>query len=195
LSDTELIQNLMRNKEMDPTIRYLYATHFELLSRYVVNNSGKWEDAEDVFQEVIISFVNLVKAGKFRGESSVKTFLFALNRNIWLNELKRRGRAEIRETKYETAKEENDDRVDLVMENREAVGELMKTVEALGSDCKKILVLYYYENQSMKEILLQMHYENEQVVRNKKYKCLKRLEEMVSGNKNLYSQLKNFLHG
>ena len=32
----------------------------------------------------------------------------------------------------------------------------------------------------MKEIVLHLHYENEQVVRNKKYKCLKRLEQMIN---------------
>src|SRR3954464_6907335 len=131
LSDTELIENLQLNRKVEDSIRYLYRTHFELLGRYVVNNSGRWEDAEDVFQEVVISFVNLVKAGKFRGESSIKTFLFALNRNIWLNELKRRGRAEVREENYEKGREEKDERVDLVLEHREAKGELMKTVEAL----------------------------------------------------------------
>ena len=33
----------------------------------------------------------------------------------------------------------------------------------------------------MKEILQNLDYENEQVVRNKKYKCLKQLEQMMSG--------------
>jgi hypothetical protein len=43
----------------------------------------------------------------------------------------------------------------------------------------------------MKEILSALPYENEQVVRNKKYKCLKRLEELVVGNSGLYEQLRN----
>lgn len=47
----------------------------------------------------------------------------------------------------------------------------------------------------MKEILETMHYENEQVVRNKKYKCLKQLEEMVNANPALKQTLKNLLHG
>jgi hypothetical protein len=39
--------------------------------------------------------------------------------------------------------------------------------------------LFYYENLSMKEMVDHLPYENEQVVRNKKYKCLHQLTEMI----------------
>ena len=47
----------------------------------------------------------------------------------------------------------------------------------------------------MKEILEQTDYESEQVVRNKKYKCLKQLEQMVNANPALRETLKNLIHG
>ena len=47
----------------------------------------------------------------------------------------------------------------------------------------------------MKKILETMHYENEQVLRNKKYKCLKQLEHMLEENPALKNTLKNLLHG
>ena len=193
-SDGEVIHNLSNNVETDETIRFLYRSHYESIGRYVVNNNGSWDDAQDIFQEAMIAFINLVKAGKFRGESSIKTFLYSLNKNIWLNELKKRGRSQVREMKYEQANEKSESGADVALETREINNELMKTMEALGENCKKILLLYYFENQSMREILSTLDYENEQVVRNKKYKCLKQLEEIVMGNKNLYQQLKTLLH-
>lgn len=33
-----------------------------------------------MFQEVVVAFIDLVKKDKFRGESTVKTFLVSLNR-------------------------------------------------------------------------------------------------------------------
>jgi RNA polymerase sigma factor (sigma-70 family) len=194
-SDAELLHNLLNNVSIDDSIRFLYRQHFEFLSRYVLHNSGEFHDAEDIFQEVIVSFINLVKAGKFRGESSIKTFLFAINRNLWLNELKKRGRSQLREMKYEQIKVEDESAVSLAMESREASASLMDTIHKLGENCKKILVLFYFENRPMKEILGALQYENEQVVRNKKYKCLKRLEEMIRTDKTLYEQLKQYIHG
>ena len=195
LNDKEVIENLSANIHLDDTIKYLYRAHFEYVGRFVVNNSGDWEDAEDIFQEVIISFLHLVKAGKFRGEASIKTFLYSLNRNLWLNELKRRGRAEARETKFEATKDLDEQGILTQIENREANEGLMKVIDELGETCKKILLLFYYENRSMKEMMTELHYENEQVIRNKKYKCLKKLEQMLADNKSLYNKLKNYLHG
>jgi RNA polymerase sigma factor (sigma-70 family) len=195
LTDAEVIDNLLRNRDVDSSLKFLYRSHYEFLGRYVVNNNGSWDDAQDIFQEVMIAFVNLVKAGKFRGEASIKTFLYSLNKNIWLNELKKRSRAQVREMKYEKASDKMEPGMNSVLETRETNEGLTKLMNELGETCKKILLLYYYENQSMKEILTSLNYENEQVVRNKKYKCLKRLEELVTENKSLCHQLKNLLHG
>lgn len=193
-SDGGLIESLKTTTGSDAAIRFLYREHFTLLIRYVMANSGSSQDAEDVFQEVIVAFVSLVRAGKFRGESSVKTFLFSLNKNIWLNELKRRGRAEAREEKYEKQNSQPDVTPDLAMEISQTKAELMKAIGQLGENCTKILLLFYFENRSMKDVLTHLPYENEQVVRNKKSKCLKKLEELITGNATLYRQLKNYLH-
>lgn len=180
---------------MDDVIRFLYRAHFGHLSQYVLHNNGSDADAEDLFQEVIIQFIHLVRMGKFRGEASVKTFLYALTRNLWLNELKRKGRAQAREERYEMQTKNIAPHAVHHLEYRESASELMSVIGQLGENCKKILLLFYFENHSMKEILSLLNYENEQVVRNKKYKCLKKMEELVSSNATLFQQLKTFLHG
>lgn len=193
-SDEELLEAL-KSSRMDAAVRFLYREHFSFLSRYVLSNSGSEQDSEDIFQEVVVAFINLARADKFRGESSVKTFLFALNKNMWLNELKRRSRAMAREEKYERQNQAETQTADLALEMAQTKTELMKILDELGETCKKILLLFYFENRSMKEILTTLPYENEQVVRNKKSKCLKKLESLVTGNHNLYRQLKNYLNG
>jgi RNA polymerase sigma factor (sigma-70 family) len=193
-TDAEIISNLANDHQTSATIRFLYRENFGMLSRYILNNSGNEQDAEDIFQEVMVAFIHLLKAGKFRGESSIRTFLFSLNKNIWLNELKRRGRASLREEKYEKNMNREEQSAGIAMELRQTKQELLKTLDSLGENCKKILLLFYYENRSMKEIVNELPYENEQVVRNKKGKCLKKLEELVKGNQTLYDQLKNYIH-
>lgn len=194
LSDAQITGNLERQEEMDRTIHYLYRMHYDTLSRYVMHNSGSEQDAEDIFQEVMVAFISLVQAAKFRGDSSIKTFLYALNKNMWLNELKRRGRASKREAAYEIANEKESDAINKLVEDREAHRFMLQTVEELGENCKKILLLYYYEQQSMREIVASMHYENEQVVRNQKYKCLKKLEVKMTQQPALLNRLKSLLH-
>lgn len=193
--DSELVANLRSGLRMDETVKAIYRSYFDSLIWYVMNNSGSRQDAEDVFQEVVVAFIDLVKKDKFRGESTVKTFLFSLNRFTWLNELKRRGRALAREEKYEKGQETAELDTSELIADREGKAEVVRLVGELGEACQKILLLFYYENLTMKEILETMHYENEQVVRNKKYKCLKQLEQMVNANPALKQTLKNLLHG
>lgn len=195
LPDTELVANLRAGKSMDESIKAIYRNHFESLCWYIMSNSGSRQDAEDVFQEVVLSFIDLVQKDKFRGESTVKTFLFSLNRHTWLNELKRRGRALAREEKYERGQDKTEMDASHYIADREGKAEVARLVGELGETCRKILLLFYYENLSMREILETLHYENEQVVRNKKYKCLKQLEQMITEKPYLKQSLKNLLHG
>jgi RNA polymerase sigma factor (sigma-70 family) len=192
LTDNSLIEAL-RSDSPDEAIRYLYRKQFGLTMAYIRQNSGTEEDAEDIFQEVILVFIDVLKKDKFRGESSVSTFLYALTRNIWLNELKKRGKSKLRDEVFEKGKDKTDADVSHLIVHRELKAQLMQVVEKLGETCKKILLAFYFENRAIKEILETLNYENEQVVRNKKYKCLKQLELMMSAEPGLTQNLKSVL--
>jgi RNA polymerase sigma factor (sigma-70 family) len=192
-SDNEVIETIRSGRNFDETIRYLYKANFSRVHAYISQNSGTNEDGQDIFQEVIVTFIELVKLQKFRGESSITTFLLALSRNIWLNELKKRGRSNLRDEKFEKARSTVDEDVSTYMVRREMRMQVMELLDKLGETCKKILLAYYYENLSMKEILLQHNYENEQVVRNKKYKCLKQLEQVFAVKPGLADNLRSIL--
>jgi RNA polymerase sigma factor (sigma-70 family) len=193
LTDNNLIEALRSDANPDEAIRHLYRSHYNMTAAYIRQNSGSNEDAEDIFQEVILVFIEVLKRDKFRGESSISSFLYALTRNIWLNELKKRGKSKLRDEIFEKGKDRTDTDVSHLMVNRELKSQLMQLVDKLGETCKKILLAFYFENKTMFEILQQLDYENEQVVRNKKYKCLKQLEQMMTAQPALAKNLKSVL--
>jgi RNA polymerase sigma factor (sigma-70 family) len=193
--DAEIVSNLRDRDLIEETIRSLYRDHYLRLSRYILVNSGSEQDAEDIFQEVIVAFIELVRKDRFRGESTIGTFLYSMNRHAWLNELKRRGRADHREKNYEKGRGTIETDASDAISQREESSAVAALVASLSEVCRKILTMYYYDNLSMKEILAATNYENEQVVRNKKYKCLKQLEQMLDEQPQLKQTLKNFLHG
>jgi RNA polymerase sigma factor (sigma-70 family) len=192
-SDEELIVLIQSPHGIDEAVRYMYGQYLEFLGIYVQQHGGSAEDAQDIFQEVVVAFIHLVQQNKFRGESSIKTFLFALNRNIWLNELKKRKRSTIREIKFEEMKPVEEAGIAEYISAREGTRELMDIIARLGEVCQQILFAFYYRDLSIKEILEQLHYENEQVVRNKKHKCMKKLDELLQANPLLAKNLKTIL--
>lgn len=192
-SDDALVAALKENRQVDQAVRFLYRQYFEPLSIYTRQNNGNEQDAEDVFQEVVVTFIEVVQQGKFRGESSIKTFLYSLSRHIWLNELKKRSRMQVRNLKFEKEKEQVDAGVGEYIAGREARRQVMDIIDQLGDACRQVLLAFYYKELSVKEMLNFLPYENEQVVRNKKYKCLKKLEEMLHQDPALANNLKNIL--
>ena len=192
-SDEELIELIRSGKAIDNPVKHLYEKYFYVLSTYIEQNQGSMEDAEDIFQEVVLTFIDLIKKNKFRGESSVKTFLFAVNRNIWLNELKKRGRQLKRNEKFTTGQPDTEPGIEKIISSREARRQIFDIIESLGEVCKKILLAFYYENLSIADILTRLDYQNEQVVRNKKAKCMKSLEEKFDADPALAQQFKSAL--
>jgi RNA polymerase sigma factor (sigma-70 family) len=192
-SDLELLELLRSGRNPDEGIRHLYLTQFEICRSYILKTKGTEQDAEDIFQEVVLTFIEIVRKGKFRGDSTISTFLYALNRNIWLNEVKKRSRARLRDERFVKSSDNQEQDISSLIIHRELKNELLKTVGMLGETCKKILLAFYYENLAIREILQSLNYENEQVVRNKKYKCLKKLEQIILENPVLAKNLKSVL--
>ncbi len=192
-TDGELLAAIRLGQPLEAPIQYLYQAHFDNLTHFVRINKGSQEDAEDIFQEMVLVFIDLVQREKFRGESSVKTFLYAITRNLWLNELKRRNRMLLRDTEYYTGSPEAEQGIHASIEANEIRRQIFQVMDQLGEVCKQILVYFYYDNLSMKEILEQLHYDSEQVVRNRKYKCMKQLEELLDGNAQMKNSFKEML--
>jgi RNA polymerase sigma factor (sigma-70 family) len=196
-ADQQLIAAMQNEREMDEAIRFIYRNYYGLLQQYVINNKGTKDDAADIIQETIVAFIEIVQQKKFRGESSVKSFLYSVTRNLWLSELRRKNSADNRNRVFEQGKEALEETVVQHLIGREHYRVIQDLFESLGDKCKQLLLLVYYENLSMKDIMEKMsQYQNEQVLRNKKYKCMKQLEQMMHENEALRVQFKNALkHG
>ena len=181
-SDSELVKAIREKEMLEPAILQLYRDHAEITRSFIKGKGGTEQDADDIFQETVVSFIDSVQKSKFRQESGIRTFLISISKNIWYNEIRRRQRAGNRERLFEADRDQEDSGVQEIIQDRELKKQLNQLLQDLGDSCRKILELFYYENLSMKEIVLHLHYENEQVVRNKKYKCLQQLTDKMKLN-------------
>lgn len=181
-SDGELIAAIARGEQLNSAILFIYQRYATTISSFIIAKSGTAQDAEDIFQETVVTFIDLIKNNKYRGEASIKTFLVAIARNIWLNELKKRERSDKRAAIFEEGRPSSELDVSELIADREVKQQFHKVLTKLGEPCRKLLTLFYYEDLSMKDMLHHLPYENEQVVRNKKYKCLQQLTGLIKQN-------------
>ncbi len=193
-SDLAIIKAIESNENLNNAVGFLYKEHYDMLENLVKMNSGNVMDAEDVIQETMITFIEMVREKKFRGESSIKTVLYTITKNLWITKIRKNTQENLRIDKYLLENEDFEADVSSHLQKREAKSVIEKMFDKIGESCKKILTLFYYEDLSFKEILDQTEYENEQVLRNKKYKCLKSLTDMIEISPSLAKTLKSSLN-
>ena len=66
----------------------IYQSYFDPVYRYVLSLSGSPQTAEEITQETF--FKALRSLDQFQGRSSLKSWLCAIAKNLWLSELRRK---------------------------------------------------------------------------------------------------------
>ena len=144
LPDSEIIELLQSGEPalQENAFRYLYRQFFGLVESLVVQNNGAPEDVKDVFQDGLIVLFNNAKKEGFTLSSTLKTYLYAICRNIWLMKL--------RKTKHETPLQDQHKYIPvdgnifdtlLTNERKQLVADLLSN---LGADCRRLIELFYF---------------------------------------------------
>jgi len=188
--DKVIIQELqsLDEKTVDSALTYLYKVSKKTVSRFILRNKGGKQDVDDIFHDGLIAFYNLVRQNKINDETNVEAYLYSICRNMWAKKLKKRKTNVPLSETYDVVDTE-DIQIDNILngEHKSLIAQILKS---LGEECEKILLLFYFEQLKTKEIVKHMHYANDQVLRNKKSKCMKKLRELVLESSYYKNQLK-----
>jgi RNA polymerase sigma factor (sigma-70 family) len=159
-------------------LQYVYKNHYPSIHHFIVSNSGSPDDAKDIFQESIIVIYRKIKEQEhFLLNSSFKTFIYSIARNLWLKHL--------RAIKYEGQKIQDQQKfIDLKEEPFKVSSEDLKLslyqkyFKLLPEDCQNILNLTA-RDIPQKEIAQAMNFKSENYVKKRKHNCKEKLIEMI----------------
>lgn len=178
-SDELIIQQLksLDERVVDGALTYLYKVSKKTVRSFILRNKGDEADVDDVFHDGLIAFYNLVKQDKIKPDTNVEAYLYTICRNMWSKKLKKTPQKVELDNVFDLVDVENIQITTVVEgEQKTLIGQILKS---LGEECEKILLLFYFEQLKTKEIVQHMHYANDQVLRNKKSKCMKQLRQIV----------------
>ena len=165
-------------------LREVYDKCFYSIESYVLRNRGAKEDAKDIFQDAMAIVYKNIVSGKFKEESSLKTYLFSISKNLWLQKLKKIHMSSSLSMDTVGNLPEHADSLEI---NLTALNELMTE---LKEDCQKLLLGFYYERKSMKDLMEIFKLGSEQAAKNKKLRCMDSLIRLVKGRE---MTIENFL--
>ena len=174
----------------DPgVIKDIYAQFFELVAQHITRNSGERNDAEDIFQDAMVAIFQRAKKEDLVLHCKFGTYLHAVCRNLWLNELKKQQRRGVTIEGYTLYKEGDDSRqlaeATMLTEARDKF--FWEKFKELGESCQSILRLSW-AGTGMKEVATKLEI-SYSYARKKKSECMERLSTLIRQAKE-YSSLK-----
>ena len=107
-ADEELVQAIRQNQKLNKAISFIYQHHAEKISSFLINYGASQQQAEDVFQETVIAFIDIVKKDSFHLSAKIGTFLTAVAKNNWFNEVKKNERSQFREQQFEKGRDQEE---------------------------------------------------------------------------------------
>jgi len=174
MKEKEIFERICRGDEK--ALEELYKKYYRMMTKLVITNSGTEQEAKDIYQDALIVFWQKATSGNLTLTSKISTYIYSICLNLWRKELDRKSRL---------SREEKDTAEFIDPDRQERIKIIKKCIDKLGDTCKKVLTYYYYEKMSMSEIADKLGFANTDTAKTKKYKCKKKLDELV---KTLYSE-------
>ena len=174
--NSKLISDIKLGKEREEAaIKFLLDQNADKITSWIIKQNGSREDAEDILFESITELLLQIRANKFRGQSSIHTYLFAISKYSWYSFFNRKMKKKEKIGSHELTKINllNPEQILIDEEEEYKIDQIM---QILGVKCKKLLNMWAYK-YSMKEIAKELNYSSPQVAMNKKNNCLKRIKE------------------
>jgi RNA polymerase sigma-70 factor (ECF subfamily) len=162
-------------------LRQLYELYRSEFGLWIIKNYQCDEDmVADVYQQAFTSLYYNVKDGKLTElRSSLKTYLFAIGKNLLRDHFKIHSRRqEIMEVAVDT------ENIDYGIIERYEQSNMKETVRnllhAIGEPCKTVLELFYLKGFAMDAIAYEMNYKTDQIAAKRKFICLKQMKVLLT---------------
>ncbi len=168
MKEAELFERIKKGDE--DALEVIYKKYYRMMTKLVLSNNGTEEEAKDIYQEALLVFWQKSVSGKLVLTSKISTYIYSICLNLWRKELERKKRHSY---------EEKDGVQHMDLEAKEKARIVLGCIDQLGDTCKKVLMYYYYDGLSMQDIAEKLGFANTNTAKTKKYKCKKKLDEVV----------------
>jgi len=160
-------------------LEYLYNDIFPKVKSYILTNSGKNDDALDIFQDALVILCKQIKLGKFDVQYEISGYLYTVCRNLWINKVKKDNRVTSLPGNLDIS--ESIDFSDLII-TREKEKTLKEITKKLGEKCYELLRHAVFHQTSTDEIIELMGFSTANALKTQKYKCKQKLLKIFEEN-------------
>lgn len=173
-------------KEDKRVLLKIYQNSLPKVKSFVLKNNGNIEDAEDIFQKALMQIAIRYKKEQFCITTSFDAYLFTVCKNLWRRELNKHKNKVTNSEVVELVNEERESSLALVEQKRQEL--FIEKMKEISENCRQILFMFFAK-KSYAEMVQDTDYNSETVVRQRVFKCKKKLTEIIKADKR-YNSLK-----
>lgn len=155
----------------------LYKKYYNIVLKFIVNNSGTQEAAQDIYQETIIVLYENVQKPNFELNCQLQTYIFSIAKRLWLKQLKKSSKTFLFKEDGENELVDVSEEITEHLNKEVELDKLTQSLAELGEPCATLIKDFYVQKLSMDEIAEKFGYTNADNAKNQKYKCLQRLKK------------------
>lgn len=168
------LEELLRgNSEV---ISKMYKINFIQIKNFVLLNRGNSIDAKDIFQKALLQIAVRHQKDGIKLHTSFSGFLFTVCKNLWRRELNNRKHIIQDYSMNNLVCEASDGARAIIEQKRHEL--FLEKLGNVSENCKLMLTMFF-ANISYKEIVSSTSYTSEAAVRQRIFKCKKKLKELI----------------
>jgi RNA polymerase sigma factor (sigma-70 family) len=173
-TDEEFLQGLRSGDNI--VLSALYKKYYNIVLRFIVNNSGSGDEATDIYQETIIVLYENARKPGFELTAGLQTYIYSIARRLWLKQLKKNGRTFLFREEEEHEITDVSPELEEHLQKEADLERMSLSLKALGEPCATLINDFYVHRLSMEEISEKFGYTGSDNAKTQKYKCLQRLK-------------------
>ena len=166
-SDQAVLTQLKANEPAGFT--FLYQHSYPAVERYVRQNQGTTDEANDVFQDTLLILMANIKEPDFQLTASLKTYVFSISKHLWLKHVKQKTRHVPMDTDALVEKPDESPSGSAIASVFDLMGRILSSVTAR---CLTLLTALFFQKKSIDTLVGEAGYANRHTAQNQKYKCL-----------------------
>ncbi|WP_033957419.1 RNA polymerase sigma factor [Psychroserpens jangbogonensis] len=139
------------------------------------------EDALDLYQDAIIALRENALNGHLDNlKSELKTYLFSIGKYMFYKHLKEKKKLHLVHSIEETNDFDEPKVADIDYNFSTRQRQLQIAFKSLGAQCRTLLNLFYMRGFNLDEIVEELNYNNKDVAKSQKSRCLKSLKKIIN---------------
>jgi DNA-directed RNA polymerase specialized sigma24 family protein len=157
--------------EREQAFIVLYKKTFPAVAKYVNKMGGSFEEAKDIFQDVLIIYYEKTVNAPIALHTNEQAYLLGIAKNLWAKKF----RENVQHTPLDTRHLE-------IMADEEmqpSPARLLHYLETAGQKCMEILKAFYYDNLPVNKITELFGYSGVRSATVQKYKCMEKVRETI----------------